>query len=262
MQKNNKITVGELSKLASVSVRTLQYYDKIGLLKSSTMSEGGRRLYNANDITVLQQIITLKSFGLSLKDIEERIMPIDSTEDIVNVLNRQSAIIEEQISKSRKVLESINMIEKEIKESNTVDWSKYSSMVKLISDNNEYYWVINYLEQDILSSITEIHEKHTEIDKPIDWLKKCLEKVIELDKKGVSPQSNEAQEIAEEWWQFVQRYTKGDARLIEQLYRFYSSSGQWPAKFGEIQKQSQIFLEKIIEFYLAKNKLNIPMIKT
>ena len=260
MIENNKITVGQLAKRANVSVRTLQYYDKIGLLKPSTISEGGRRLYNANDITILHQIITLKSLGLSLKDIAQRLMPINSTEDLVNMLNQQSVIINEQISKSQKILESIDMLRKEIDDSKNVDWSKYSNMVKLIRDNNEYYWVINYLEEDVLSNITEVYKTYPKADISVGWLKKCLEKAIELDNQGVSPESKEAQEIANEWWQVVQKYTNGDMKLIEQLYNFYSA-GQWPAEFGEIQKQSQIFMERVIGVYLKKNGLYIPVDK-
>ena len=79
--------MGQLAKRGNVSIRTLQYYDKIGLLKPSSISEGGRRLYNDNDITVLHQIITLKSLGLSLKEIGQRLVPINSTEDVLIMLN-------------------------------------------------------------------------------------------------------------------------------------------------------------------------------
>ena len=67
------MTVGELAKEANVSVRTLQYYDKIDILKPSSFSEGGRRLYNSKDMALLHQIITLKSLGFSLNDIKDRI---------------------------------------------------------------------------------------------------------------------------------------------------------------------------------------------
>lgn len=76
------MTVGMLAKQVNVSVRTLQYYDKMGLLKPSSISEGGRRLYGPNDMTILHQIITLKNLGLSLDDIKSSLMPMNSTDDI------------------------------------------------------------------------------------------------------------------------------------------------------------------------------------
>ena len=53
------MTVGEVAKKMGVTVRTLQYYDKEGLLSPSAESEGGRRLYTDKDLVMLHQIISL-----------------------------------------------------------------------------------------------------------------------------------------------------------------------------------------------------------
>ena len=55
------MTVGELAKKMNVTVRTLQYYDKEGVLSPSAESEGGRRLYTDKDLVLLHQILSLKS---------------------------------------------------------------------------------------------------------------------------------------------------------------------------------------------------------
>ena len=68
------MTVGEVAKKMGVTVRTLQYYDKEGLLSPSAESEGGRRLYTDKDLITLHQIISLKSLGFSLDDIKERLI--------------------------------------------------------------------------------------------------------------------------------------------------------------------------------------------
>lgn len=54
------MTVGELAKKMGVTIRTLQYYDKEGLLSPSAESEGGRRLYTDKDLVLLHQILSLK----------------------------------------------------------------------------------------------------------------------------------------------------------------------------------------------------------
>jgi MerR family transcriptional regulator, thiopeptide resistance regulator len=61
--------IGELAQLAGLTVRTLQYYDQIGLFSPSGHSDSGRRLYTESDITRLQQILSLKELGLSLDEI-------------------------------------------------------------------------------------------------------------------------------------------------------------------------------------------------
>ena len=64
-------TTGEIANLANVSVRTIQYYDKKGILKPVKLSEGGRRLYDEESLKDLNLICLLKSIGLSLTQIKE-----------------------------------------------------------------------------------------------------------------------------------------------------------------------------------------------
>lgn len=64
------MTVGEIARKMDVTVRTLQHYDREGLLSPSAMSEGGRRLYTDKDIVKLHQILSLKHLGFSLSDIK------------------------------------------------------------------------------------------------------------------------------------------------------------------------------------------------
>ena len=53
------MTVHEVSKLTGVSIRTLQYYDKIGLLKPTGYTQSGYRLYDDTALETLQQITLL-----------------------------------------------------------------------------------------------------------------------------------------------------------------------------------------------------------
>lgn len=65
------MTVNEVSKLTGVSVRTLQYYDTIGLLKPSGYTEAGYRLYDDAALERLQQILLFKELEFPLKEIKE-----------------------------------------------------------------------------------------------------------------------------------------------------------------------------------------------
>ena len=63
-------TVNEVSKLTGVSIRTLQYYDQIGLLKPAEYTESGYRLYDDAALEKLQQILLFKELEFPLKDIK------------------------------------------------------------------------------------------------------------------------------------------------------------------------------------------------
>jgi len=248
------MTVGMLAKQVNVSVRTLQYYDKMGLLNPSSISEGGRRLYGSNDMTILHQIITLKNLGLSLDDIKCRLMPTNSKDDIKKMLYRQAELFKEQILKASKVVESIEMIISEIEMNNAIDWSKYSNMMKLIQENNESFWVTHYLKNDVLESIVHVHEQYSEEELPSDWLIKCMKRVKALMDIGHTPESNEAQALAAEVWTIVDKYTQGHPEMLQKLYEFFNDAKKWPNQYAQMQYATHEFLEASIEYYIRRIK--------
>ena len=63
-------TVHEVSKLTGVSIRTLQYYDKIGLLHPAEYTESGYRLYDDTALEKLQQILLFRELQFPLKEIK------------------------------------------------------------------------------------------------------------------------------------------------------------------------------------------------
>lgn len=74
------MTVNEMSKLTGVSIRTLQYYDTIGLLKPVGYTESGYRLYDDTSLERLQQILLFKELEFPLKEIKRIIMHLTLTE--------------------------------------------------------------------------------------------------------------------------------------------------------------------------------------
>ena len=63
-------TVNEVSKLTGVSVRTLHHYDEIGLLKPTSVTEAGYRLYDDTALERLQHILLFRELQFPLKDIK------------------------------------------------------------------------------------------------------------------------------------------------------------------------------------------------
>ena len=70
-------TVKEVSRLTGLSVRTLQYYDKIGLLHPDAHTEAGYRLYDDTALEALQQIMLFRELGFPLLQIKEIISDPD-----------------------------------------------------------------------------------------------------------------------------------------------------------------------------------------
>ena len=107
-------TTGEMAKLCNVSVRTVQFYDQKGVLHPTSESEGGRRIYNEDDLTKLRIICTLKSIGLSLDSIKS-VMESELSDKILTLLlDEQAKSLSKEISKRQKQLEMISVIKKGI----------------------------------------------------------------------------------------------------------------------------------------------------
>ena len=63
--------VGELAKRTGLTVRTLHHYDEIELLKPSLHTESGHRLYTADDVARLQQVLSLRQLGFSVEEVRD-----------------------------------------------------------------------------------------------------------------------------------------------------------------------------------------------
>src|SRR2546427_2562422 len=92
--KNSLYRTGQFATRASVSHRTLRFYDQVGLLSPSGYTESGYRLYTDEDLGVLQQILALKYLGLSLDEIRQCLNR--RTERLKDTLARQKLLMAEK----------------------------------------------------------------------------------------------------------------------------------------------------------------------
>ena len=102
------MTVNEVSKLTGVSIRTLQYYDKIGLLHPSGYTDAGYRLYDDAALEILQQILLFRELEFPLKDIKEIISSPDfdrnkALEQQIELLTLKKEHIENLIGLARGI---------------------------------------------------------------------------------------------------------------------------------------------------------------
>lgn len=107
-------TVKEVSKLTGVSVRTLHYYDEIGLLKPALVNEAGYRFYDEENLKRLQQILLFREFGMPLKEIQ-RILE-DPALDRIQILRGQRHVLAQKKMHLERLLSSVDSILKGEKE--------------------------------------------------------------------------------------------------------------------------------------------------
>src|ERR1700730_14043687 len=99
----------EFAEMASVSVRTLRFYDKAGLLSPTSYTEAGHRLYTDRDFLRLQQILALKFLGFSLDEIK-RCLQVGPTV-LREALALQKAMMQEKREQLDAIIAAINETE-------------------------------------------------------------------------------------------------------------------------------------------------------
>lgn len=256
-EKNNShgyMTVGEVAKKMGVTVRTLQYYDKEGLVSPSSISEGGRRLYADKDLILLHQILSLKSLGFSLDDIKNKLPSLDTPHDVAKILSNQAADIKNKIQSLEKTLSSIEQLKSEVLQMQSVDFKKYADIIVNLQMENEYYYLIKKFDDDVLDHVRNQFTK----DSGLDFLARfnqLSDDLLKLKRANENPKSEKSQKITKEYWNLIMEFTNGDMSLLPKLMEM----GKIQNATNEIEeKQVEIndFLESALEFYFSTLQQN------
>lgn len=91
-----RLSIGEAAERLGVSVRTLRWYDEIGLVKPTVVGENGYRYYDRPALALLQQAIFYKELGLSLKDIKPLLQAPEDTRRRALLAHRQLLELKKQ----------------------------------------------------------------------------------------------------------------------------------------------------------------------
>jgi DNA-binding transcriptional MerR regulator len=99
-------TVKKLAKLSGISIRTLRYYDAIGLLKPAYYGDNHYRYYEEEQILMLQQILFFRELGFSLNDIQRTISSDDFNKIDALISHRQALAL--RLDQTKKWIETID----------------------------------------------------------------------------------------------------------------------------------------------------------
>ncbi|MDO4307106.1 MAG: MerR family transcriptional regulator [Eubacteriales bacterium] len=103
-------TISQVAELTGISKRTLQYYDEIGLLKPSELTQSGYRLYNDEALQKLQQILFFKELGFKLKDINEILQKPDF--DRIAAFKKQKELLLLKRNRMDRLIQLLSRLEK------------------------------------------------------------------------------------------------------------------------------------------------------
>lgn len=252
------MTVGQLAQKMGTTVRTLQYYDREGLLTPSAQSEGGRRLYTYKDMIRLHQIQSLKSLGFSLDTIKNRLVSLETPKEVAQALADQAAAIREKIEGLQEALGAVETLREEVLRIKTVDFKKYADIIVNLQMHNEYYWLIKHFDEDMLDHIRSRFDKDSGMAF-MDRFNRLNEEILRLRQEELPPEDPKVQEAAEKFWNMVMEFTGGDMSLLPKLmelgnFREDENDPGWAKR----QAMANAYIEPALGLYLQRINLQMP----
>lgn len=244
------MTVGEVAGKMGVTVRTLQYYDREGLLSPTAESEGGRRLYTDRDVIKLHQILSLKRLGFSLDHIKNRLTALDSPEAVAAALEEQAAAVREKVRNLSESLRALEMLREEVLQIQEVDFSKYADIIVNLEMKNEFYWMIKHFDDETLEYL------HGRFDQDsgrtmMDRSTRLLTEAARLQEEGVLPDSERGQSFAKKFWDMIMEFTGGDLGIVSRLMKTENFNGE-EDRGQQRQAETNFFIGTALGAYFEK----------
>lgn len=244
------MTVGQVAAKMGVTVRTLQYYDKEGLLSPSAESEGGRRLYTDKDLVMLHQILSLKSLGFSLDDIKCHLVSLETPADVADVLTEQADDIRRKIEQLTASLTAVELLKAEVLQMQTVNFKKYADIIVNLQMKNDSYYLIRRFDDDMLDHIRSQFDKESGLDF-MDRFNRLSDEIVQLQKDNVPPESEKCQLVVKEYWGLIMEFTDGDMSMLPKLMEvgnIDTATNAWE----ERQKIVNDYLEPALQVYFSR----------
>ena len=157
---------GEFAKKASISIRTVRYYDQKGLLKPSVIDTNGYRLYTDKDFEKLQKILSLKYLGFSLDDIFA-MTANDSYLSLKQSLDLQMKLIQQKIETLQSMQSFLQEAQETLIHNEKIEWSEFMKNIQM--DEMEKELVEQYRNATNIDIRMRLHDKYS--TNPLSWFR-------------------------------------------------------------------------------------------
>jgi DNA-binding transcriptional MerR regulator len=246
-------TVKKVSKLSGVSVRTLHFYDEIGLLKPAHVAENGYRYYGEDELLKLQQILFFRELGFQLADIQQ-IMGADDFQQL-DALRSHQQLLRRKVDRMTTLLATIDktiarmegrspMQNEELFEG--FDWAqqaKYEEEVKA-------RWGAELLEES---------KRRTAGFTKEDWQAVKDEQLAQgaawkavLD-KGLPPEHPEVQAVVRRHFDWINRFYTPTREVYTGLGQMYRDDPRFRANYDQYDPRLADFLPEAMRVFAEQN---------
>lgn len=234
------LKVGELAKRTGLTVRTLHHYDQIGLLRPSGRSEGGYRLYAADDVARLHGIQALRRIGLPLDEIGA-VLDADGT-DLNAMVDRQLRALDHEIAQATALRERLALLQAQHQAGSRPSVADWLDALRAMTACGQYF------------SPAEVRLIFGNWRKVEPLWRRLMADVRALMDAGVPPLAPPVQRAAQRWMNLMHVWLEGDYDLMLRYGRLYQDDpalrgGQGPdgAMLRFIDPAAQQRLQRLLQ---------------
>ncbi len=237
--------IGELAKKTGLSIRTLHYYDEIGLLSPSHRTEVGHRLYSEQDIIRLQQIMSLRQLRFSLMEIRECLEnPAFSLQQAIDLHRNR---IREQIVSSYTLLGRLNLIASELQTTQSVAVENLIQAMETITMSEQYFTPEQ--QESLESRFREVEAEWQEL----------LTQIRAEMRKGTDLNNPSVRNLVRRWRLIMQSFCGGDSQIYESFVRMYQQEEQSAANWG-MDADTFEYILKAVSFLALGEDMNMDLV--
>ncbi|GCE51373.1 DNA-binding transcriptional MerR regulator [Thermosporothrix hazakensis] len=247
--------IGQLAKEAQVSIRTLRYYDELGLLKPSIVTESGYRYYSAEDTVTLYIILALKQLGFSLLQIREMLTEHPKEERWKTSLHYQLQAVKEEKQRLQQLEDALQVALNaiEIKEKlQAEDLRLFLEAAQAGTQQRQQFRARHFTptEQAILANLPELH---TDDPKTQTWTRLLREVREHMHEPPDSPAS---QRLAEEIVAYADELFQGNEELTGKYWELIRPQPGQPARLYGLDAETMTYIDAIVDWYIAQTEHN------
>ena len=249
-------TVQKLSKLSGVSVRTLHYYDEIGLLKPAYVAENGYRYYEEEQMLLLQQILFFREVEMPLKEILTLLDKDDF--DQIKALKAHRSAFEADLKRRQSLLKTIDKTIRHLKgEMKMADAEFYQGFDATKQKEYEKY-LVDYYGSEAEDHIFESKRQTAKWDQTEwgnvkeqgDQIYKSLVKAIE---QKLDIESDEVQALIDQHYHLQNRFFDVSREIYLSFTQLYADHPDFK-KFFDVYHQDLVpYIGKAMTVYAERN---------
>lgn len=248
VEEVKRMKVSEVAKLIGISVRTLHYYDEIGLLEPDTISENSYRLYSDRNLQRLQQILFFRELGFPLKEIKQILG--SSNFDRIEALEMQRKMLQERRKKTDQLIATIDQTIQY--EKGEIQMTKAERFKGFNFDHNEYEEEARERWGDDAVDASKGKMKklnQTELEAQMNERFRTLATIRHLD-----PMSEEAQAAIAGWFKELNQIGNYSLEAFQGLGEMYVTDERFTKNIDQFGVGLAQFMCESMRVYAEKNK--------